>query len=117
MLSQIYAGPARCQDPNHHDGGASVTAGQFDPRLVAYFGDRVLQSGFMPLPNLFLRHYTQLGLSNSQAMFVLQLMAATWDLGSPPATLSQVAARMGMTRRGVQLISAALHARGLAHNL
>lgn len=90
-----------------------MTSGQFDPRLVAYFGDPVLQSGFTPLPNLFLRHYTQLGLSTSQAMFVLQLMAMTWDLGSPPATLSQVAMRMGMTRRGVQLISAELHARGL----
>src|SRR5215210_1305345 len=78
--SNLTHGSARCQDPNHHDGGASVTAGQFDPRLVAYFGDGVLQSGFMPLPNLFLRHYTQLGLSNSQAMFLLQLMAAAWDL-------------------------------------
>ncbi len=39
-----------------------MNAGQFDPRLVAYFGDPVLQSSFMPLPNLFLRHYTQLGL-------------------------------------------------------
>ena len=102
-----------CQPLTRIEGGASMTAGQFDPRLVAYFGDPVLQSGFMPLPNLFLRHYTQLGLSNSQAMFLLQLMASAWDLGSPPATLSQVAARMGLTRRGVQLISAELHARGL----
>ncbi len=90
-----------------------MTAGQFNPRLTAYFGDPVLQSGFMPLPNLFLRHYTQLGISNSQAMFLMQIMTSAWDLGSPANTLSQVAARMGITRRGAQIISADLHARGL----
>jgi hypothetical protein len=55
----------------------------YDPRLVAYFGDPVLQSGFLPVPHLLLRHYAELGLTLHQAMFVLHLMSTTWDLGSP----------------------------------
>lgn len=90
-----------------------MTAGGFDPRLTTYFGDATLQAGFLPLPNLFLRHYAELGLTGQQAMFVVQLMATTWDLGSPPATLSDIAARMGIARRTAQAISAELHAKGV----
>jgi hypothetical protein len=90
-----------------------MSAGQFDPRLTTYFGDATLQAGFLPLPNLFLRHYAELGLSGQQAMFVVQLMATTWDLGSPPATLSDIAGRMGIARRTAQAISAELHAKGV----
>jgi hypothetical protein len=88
-------------------------SGQFDPRITAYFGDAVLQAGFMPLPNLFLRHYRKLGLSHVQAMFVLQLMEIAWDLGSPPTTIAKLADRMGVTRRAIQAWSADLHALGL----
>ena len=90
-----------------------MTASTFDPRLTTYFGDATLQAGFMPLPNLFLRHYAELGLSGQQAMFVMQIMAVSWDLGKPPATLSDIAKRMGIARRTAQGISAELHAKGL----
>ena len=90
-----------------------MTVAVFDPRLTTYFGDATLQAGFMPLPNLFLRHYAELGLSGQQAMFVMQLMATTWDFGSPPATLSDIAGRMGIARRTAQAISAELHAKGV----
>jgi hypothetical protein len=90
-----------------------MTTSTYDPRLTTYFGDASLQAGFMPVPHLFLRHYAELGLSGQQAMFVMQLMAASWDLGKPPATLSDIARRMGIARRTAQGISAELHARGL----
>ena len=90
-----------------------MTAGTFDPRLTTYFGDATLQAGFLPLPHLFLRHYSELGLSGQQAMFVMQIMAVSWDLGKPPITLSDIAQRMGIARRTAQGISAELHAKGL----
>lgn len=90
-----------------------MTAGAFDPRLTTYFGDATLQAGFLPLPHLFLRHYAELGLSGQQAMFVMQIMAVSWDLGKPPTTLSDIAGRMGIARRTAQGISAQLHTQGL----
>lgn len=88
-------------------------SGAYDPRLVAYFGDPILQPGFLPVPHLLLRHYAELGLNSNQMMFLMHLMAGTWDLGSPPLNIGQLARRMGVSRRTAQVISAELHERGL----
>ena len=88
-------------------------SGSYDPRLTAYFGDAVLQAGFMPVPHLFLRHYRELGLSHIQAMFVLQLMEIAWDVSSPPTSVSKLAARMGVGHRTIQVCSKELHELGL----
>jgi hypothetical protein len=85
----------------------------FDPRITAYFGDAVLQAGFMPVPHLFLRHYRQLGLSHIQAMFTLQLMEIAWDVSSPPTSVSKLAARMGVGHRTIQVCSKEMHSLGL----
>ena len=85
----------------------------FDPRLTAYFGDAVLQAGFMPLPHLFLRHYRSLGLSQVQAMFVLQLMEIAWDIGDPPNSVNKLAIRMGLSQRSIRACSKEVHDLGL----
>jgi hypothetical protein len=90
-------------------------SGQFDPRITAYFGDAVLQAGFMPLPHLFLRHYRSLGLSQVQAMFVLQLMEIVWDVGDPPNSVGKLAARMGLSQRSIRACSKEVHDLGLVH--
>ncbi|MBA3947255.1 MAG: hypothetical protein H0X37_22185 [Herpetosiphonaceae bacterium] len=90
-----------------------MSTGVYDSRLTAYFGDAVLQAGFMPLPHLFLRHYRELGLSHIQAMFVLQLMEIAWDLSRPPTSIAKLAARMGVGHRTIQVCSRELHALGL----
>ena len=86
---------------------------QFDPRVTAYFGDAILQAGFMPLPHLFLRHYRQLGLSAAQAMFILQLMEIAWDKGDAPTTSCKLAARMGVSRRMITTYSQEVQRLGL----
>ena len=86
---------------------------QFDPRITAYFGDAILQAGFVPLPHLFLRQYRELGLSHVQAMFILQLMEIAWDLGDPPNTVSKLAARMRVTERSIRLYGEEVRALGL----
>ncbi len=77
----------------------------YDPRITAYFGDAVLRAGFMPVPHTFMRHYRQLGLTAIQAMFVLQLMESTWDLGDPPRTVGDLARRMGVDPRTIRKYS------------
>ena len=85
----------------------------YDPRITAYFGDAVLQAGFVPLPHLFLRHYRKLGLSQIQAMFMLQLMEIAWDIGDPPSSVNKLAERMGVGHRTIQVCSREVHELGL----
>ncbi len=75
---------------------------EFDPRITAYFGDAVLRAGFMAVPHLFMRHYRQLGLSATHAMFLLQIMESTWDLAEAPKTTGDLARRMDVDKRTIR---------------
>lgn len=88
-------------------------SGEFDPRITAYFGDAVLRAGFMPTPHLFLRHYTQLGLDSTHAMFLLQVMETVWDLGDPPRTSNDFARRMGVGKKAIQRYTSHVEELGL----
>jgi hypothetical protein len=88
-------------------------SGEFDPRITAYFGDAVLRAGFMPTPHLFLRHYAQLGLDSTHAMFLLQVMEIAWDLGDPPKTSQDFARRMGVGKKAIQRYTSHVEALGL----
>jgi hypothetical protein len=48
-----------------------------------------------------------------QALFVLQLMEIVWDLASPPATISRIAGRLGVSTRAVRQASQELQREGL----
>jgi hypothetical protein len=86
---------------------------EFDPRMTVYFGDTVLRAGFLPTPHLFMRHYVDLGLDSTLAMFVLQLMETTWDLGSAPKTSRDFAQRMGVGTKAIQRYTSRIEALGL----
>ena len=58
---------------------------------------QLFEEGFVGVPTAFLRHYTKLNLSNSEAMFVLQLMAFKWNENAPFPSCKTLAARMGIT--------------------
>src|SRR5436305_15069777 len=89
-----------------------MSSSPYDPRITTYFGNGLLQAGFMPLPHLFLRHYHQLGLSHLQALFVLQLMEIVWDLASPPTTITSIAERLSVSTRAVSQASQELQRQG-----
>ncbi len=78
---------------------------EFDPRITDFFGDAVLRAGFMPVPHLFMRLYRQLGLSSTQAMFLLQVMESAWDLAEAPRTVGDLARRMGVDPRTIRKYS------------
>jgi hypothetical protein len=96
------------------DGDYSMNT-TFDPRLTAYFGEVTLGAGFLPTPHLFLRHYVDLGLDSVLAMFVLQLMETTWDLGEPPRTSRDFAQRMGVGTKAIQRYTSRIEALGLVN--
>ncbi|MBA3947689.1 MAG: hypothetical protein H0X37_24430 [Herpetosiphonaceae bacterium] len=90
-----------------------MSAGQYDQRITTYFGEGVLRAGFMPVPHLLMRHYRRVGLSAAQAMFVLQIMESSWDLGEPPRTVGALAQRMGVDSRTVRKYAEEIRRLGL----
>jgi len=52
-------------------------------RLVVRFGERILEAGFTSAPNLFLLHYRDLGLSDAEAMWIVQILRFKWTDQNP----------------------------------
>lgn len=72
--------------------------------------------GWVGVPDAFLRNYAKLqpygGLTVSEAMFVLQLMAFKWTGNAPFPSYKTLARRMGVTDKMVRRYAANLEAKG-----
>lgn len=75
--------------------------------------ERMFSVGFLVVPTKYLSHYSELGLSASEAMFVLQLMTFKWDAKAPFPTYATLAARMGVSEKMVRRYARNLERRGL----
>ena len=82
--------------------------------LAARWGSQQLfEEGFVGVPSGFLRCYTQLKLSNSEAMFILQLMAFKWNENAPFPSYKTLAERMGITTEMARRHAKSLEEKGL----
>src|SRR5437763_1531494 len=77
--------------------------------VTAYFGDAVLNAGFLVVPHLLIRHYAEFEITAEQLAFLLQLLEIRWNLADPPRDLSDIAKRMGSGLSSVRRHSANLH--------
>jgi hypothetical protein len=75
--------------------------------------DGMFTVGFLVVPMKFLSHYSELGLSGSEAMFVLQLMTFKWDAKSPFPTYATIAERMGISQKMARRYARGLELKGL----
>lgn len=81
--------------------------------LIVRWGghEELFQSGFVGVPEAFLRHYANLkpySLTVGEAMFVLQLMTFKWTADSPFPSYKRLAQRMGLTDKMVRRYAAHL---------
>lgn len=83
------------------------------PSNETYFGDGVIDAGFLPVPHLLIRHYITIGLNEELLVFVQQLMAMRWDLAERPEDLGDIAKRMGKNLNTVRRYSHKLRELGL----
>ena len=77
--------------------------------------DSLFADGWVGVPDAFLRHYATLkpyGLTHSEAMFVLQLMAYKWTSKAPFPSYGTLAKRMGVTDKMVRRYAAQLEEKG-----
>jgi hypothetical protein len=52
-------------------------------QLELRFGSDLLEAGFTAIPNLFLQHYRHLGLSDSEALWIIHLLRFKWSSEAP----------------------------------
>lgn len=81
--------------------------------IRAYFGDKVISSGFMAVPHLLRRHYREIGLEEETFVFVLHLLAMIWDTTAPPRSLGDIAMSMGKGLSTVRRYSGVVNQLGL----
>ncbi len=84
-----------------------------DRRLTVRFGDAILAAGHTAVPNLVLRYYAQLGISDGEMMFTLQVWSHWWTARDPHPSIQTIAARMGKKERQVQYYVQGLRDKGL----
>ncbi len=72
--------------------------------------------GWVGVPDSFLRHFAKGtffgGLTNGQAMFILQLMTFKWTERAPYPSYGKIAARMGISDKMVRRYAAELELKG-----
>jgi Helix-turn-helix domain len=83
-------------------GSSSPTSENSNPSssrsLASRWGSqRLFEEGFVGVPAALLRHYTKLQISNSEVMFVLQLMSFKWNENAPFPSYKTLAQRMAIT--------------------
>ena len=62
--------------------------------------ERLFERGYLVVPTLFLRHYSQLKpypLTSGETLFILHLMEFKWDSDAPFPAYKTLAARMGIS--------------------
>ena len=80
--------------------------------LAVKFGDQLMQDGFTAVPNSVLEHYAELGITNNEMMFTIQVWNFWWRLRDPYPSLATIAERMGLQRRQTQQYVESLRNKG-----
>ena len=70
----------------------------FSFRGTFTFGDDVFEEGFTASPNIFMNNYAKLGLSDAQAMFVLQILKFKWGKEDPYPSKETLACTMSASK-------------------
>ena len=82
--------------------------------LAARWGSQLIfDEGYVAVPAAFLRNYTRLELSNSELVFILQLMSFKWNENAPFPSYKTVAQRMGITTEMARRHAKSLEEKGL----
>lgn len=75
----------------------------------------LLESGYLVVPSIFLRHYSQLkpySLTHGEVLFILHLMEFKWDSADPFPSYDTLARRMGISTKMARRYGKALEQKG-----
>lgn len=83
------------------------------PLLTVRFGDDMLRAGYTSVPNLVLRHYAALGVTNNEMMFTIHVWSFWWSEQKPFPAYKTIGERMGLEWRAIQRYAKSLEGKGL----
>jgi len=81
--------------------------------IQARWSPKITESGFSAVPTSFLRHYAELGISSTEAMLVIHIMARKWDARLPFPAVKTLANEMGLSASQVRARLSKLEKRGV----
>ena len=73
---------------------------------------KLAQGGFTPVPQVLLKHYTDLNITSMEAMLVVHLLSYKWDEQLPFPSMTTLAGRMGCSPRYVRKLCESLESVG-----
>ena len=76
------------------------------------WGARLLEKGFTAVPNILLRNYRKLGITDSEWGFLCNLLSYKHDERDPHPSQQTLAENMGITTRQVRNLSTSLQSKG-----
>ena len=83
--------------------------------------EQLFERGYLAVPITFLEYYARLkrygGLTHSEGMFILQVMAFKWDSREPYPSYTTLAERMGTSPKTIQRHAKALEDKGYLYRV
>lgn len=77
----------------------------------------MIKDGYTPVADNFLEHYSSLGITTSEAMFIVHLISYKWDKKHPYPSFGALAKRMGVTDTAVRNYARSLEKKELLRRL
>jgi DNA-binding MarR family transcriptional regulator len=68
----------------------------------ARWTEKLIEDGYTPVSDIFLRNYGALKISTAEAMFLIHLISFKWDEKRPFPSLKTIAGRMNMSPTAVR---------------
>lgn len=78
----------------------------------ARWSEALAKYGYTQVANRFLEYYHALGITQEEAMFIIQCFKFKWDVDFPYPSLNTIAKAMGMSRNTVQRYLRSLENKG-----
>lgn len=83
-------------------------AGTTRGRVAARWTQKLLRDGFTPVANFFLDHYSEIGVTSTEAMFLIHLVRFKRDEGHPWPSYRVLSQKMGIHDRRARQIAKSL---------
>ena len=75
----------------------------------------LVKDGFTPVVDIFLDHYSELGVTTTEAMFIIHLMKYKWNERHPYPSFGVIAAKMGISDTAVRNHARSLEKKGILY--
>lgn len=85
---------------------------EYEKSFRARWGESLTKQGFTQVSNAFLVHYSELGITTEEALFIIHVLRYKWTVEYPFPSFETIATQMGKSRGTVQGYARSLEEKG-----